>query len=66
MNLLALLANAKVALVGDDMILWPHDSKRNFTIKSFYREVCQGLSIIDFLADTIGRSKAPTKACFLA
>jgi len=36
LSLLALLANAKV---GDDMILWPHDSKRKFTIKSFYREV---------------------------
>ena len=40
LNLLALLANTKVALVGDNKITWPHDSKGNFTIKSFYREVC--------------------------
>jgi len=66
LNLLPLLANTKVALVRDDMILWPYDSKRKLTIKSFYREVCKGLSIIDFSADAIWRSKAPTKACFSA
>ena len=66
MNLLALLANAEVVPVGDDMILWPHDSKRKFKIKSFYREVCEGSSIIDYPADAIWRSKGPTKAYFLA
>ena len=55
-----------LARVGDDMILWPHDSKRKFTFKSFCREVCEGSSIIDFPADAIWRSKAPTRACFLA
>ena len=42
MNLSDLLANMKVAPLGDDKIIWPHDSKGNFTIKSFYREVCVG------------------------
>ena len=50
---MALLANIKVALVGDDMILWLHDSKKKLTIKSFYREVCKGSSIIDFPADAM-------------
>jgi len=66
LNLLPLLANIKVALVGDDMIIWPHDSKGKFTIKSFYREVCERSSNIDFSADAIWRSKAPIKVCFLA
>ena len=48
------------------MIIWPHDSKGKFTIKSFYREVCEGSSNINFPADAIRRSKAPTKDCFLA
>jgi len=52
--------------MGDDMILWPHDSKRKFTIKSFYREVCEASSIINFPADAIRRSKALIEACFLA
>ena len=65
MNLLALLANTKVSLVGDDRMIWPQDSKGKFTIKSFYRVVCEGLSSIDFPVDAIWRSKAPTKACFL-
>jgi len=65
LNLLALLANTKVALVGDNKITWPHDSKGNFTIKSFYREVCEGSSNIYFLVDAIWRSNALTKACFL-
>ena len=66
LNFLALLASAKVAPVGDDMMIWPHDSKRKFTIKSFYRVVCEGSSNIDFLVDAMWRSKVPTKAWFLA
>jgi len=50
---LALLANSKVALVGDDKIIWPHDPKGKFTIKSFYREVCLGSSNIAFPVDAI-------------
>ena len=64
MNPLALLANTKVTPVGDDKMIWPHDSKRKFTIKNFYRVVCEGY--IDFPLDAIWRSKTPTKACFLA
>ena len=42
LNLLALLANTKIAPVGNDKIILPHDSKGNFIIKIFYREVCVG------------------------
>jgi len=35
LKLLVLLANTKVALVAHDMIIWQHDSKGKFTIKSF-------------------------------
>jgi len=66
LSLLALLADSKIVSVGDDMILWPHDSTKKFTIKSFYGEVCIGSSFIDFPADAIWRSEAPLKACFLA
>ena len=58
--------NTKVATVGNDKIIWPHDSKWMFTIKSFYMEVCVELSNFAFPADAIWRSKAPTKACFMA
>ena len=37
-----------------------------FTIKSFYRVLCEGSSDIDFPVDLIWRSNTPTKACFLA
>jgi len=60
LNLLALLAK----VVGDDMILWHHDSKKKFTIKSFYREVCNGSSSIDFPVVAICRSKALSKLAF--
>jgi len=66
LNLLALHVNTNVAPVGDDNIIWPHDSKGKFTIKSFYKEVCVGSSNLAFPGDAIQRSKAPTKACFLA
>jgi len=52
--------------VGDDKIFWPHDAKGKFTIKSFYREVCEASSNLDFPTNAISRSKASTKACFLA
>jgi len=64
LNLLALLANIKVSRVGDDRMIWPHDSKGEFTIKSFYRVLCEGSCDIDFPVDVIWRSKAPIKACF--
>jgi len=66
LDLLALLANTKVATLDDDMIIWPHDSRGKLTIKSFYRDVCEGSSNIDFSADAIWRFRAPTKACFSA
>ena len=59
-------ADIKVAPVGDDRMIWPHDSKGEFTIKSFYRVLGEGSSDIDFPVDVIWRSKAPTKVCFLA
>ena len=65
LDLLALLANIKVVQVGEDKMIWPHDSKGEFTIKSFYTVLCEGSSDIDFPVDVIWRSKAPTKACFL-
>ena len=33
LNLLALLANTKVAPVGDDKIIWPHDSKGSLLLR---------------------------------
>jgi len=38
--------------------------KVKFTIKSFYRVLCEGSSDIDFPVDAIWKSKAPTKALF--
>ena len=66
LSLLALLADSKLESVGDDMILWPLDSTKIFTIKSFYGKVCKDSSFIDFPAGAIWRSEAPLKACFLA
>ena len=53
LDLLALLANIKVAQVGEDRMIWPHDSKREFTIKSFYRVLYEGSGDTDFPADII-------------
>jgi len=66
LSLLALLADSKVESAGDDMILWPLDSTKIFTIKSFHGKVCKDSSFIDFPAEAIWRSKAPLKPCFLA
>jgi len=55
-----------VSPVGDDRMIWPHDSKGKFTIKSFYRVLCERSSDIHFPVDAIWRFKAPTKACFLS
>lgn len=63
-RLLALLANM-VCYEGDDEILWPHDSSRQFSVKSYCWEMHKGLSTLDFPAKAIWKSKAPTKACFL-
>ena len=65
LSLLALLDGSKVDLASNDMILWPHDSTKKFTIKIFIK-ISKGLSVIDFPADAIWKSKAPLKACFLA
>ena len=53
LNVLVLPANTKVAPVSDNKIIWPHDSKGKFTIKSFYREVCEGLCDLAFSTDAI-------------
>ena len=66
LDLLALLANISVVQVGEDRMIWPHDAKGDFTIKSFFRVLYKGPAVTDFPADVIWRSKAPTKACFLA
>ena len=47
-------------------MIWPHDSKGDFTIKSFFRVLWKEPAVIDFSADVIWTSKAPTKVCFLA
>jgi len=52
-NHLALLANTKVAPVGNNKIIWPHDSKGKFTVKSFCGEVCEGSSNLAFPANSI-------------
>jgi len=44
LNLLALLANTKATPVGDNKIIWPHDSKEKFTVKSIFREVYEASS----------------------
>lgn len=42
-SVLSLLACYKnVALVADDKMIWSHDSKRKFIVKSFYKEACEG------------------------
>jgi len=62
LDLLALLVNITVVQVGEDRMIWPHDSKGDFTIKSLSRVLYKGPPVTDFPADAIWRSKAPTKA----
>ena len=66
LSLLALLANTKVVLKGEDEIHWPHDSSAQFTIKSYCKETDKGSTQLDFPAKAIPNSKAPTNVCFLA
>ena len=51
--LLPLLVDSKVESIGDDMILWPLDSTKIFTIKNFYGKVCKDSSPSDFPAEAI-------------
>ena len=52
--------------MANDKIIWPHDSKWMFTVKSFFREACEGSCNLEFPAHAMWRSKAATKARFLA
>ena len=53
LDLLALLANISVVQVGEDKMIWPHDAKGDFTIKSFFRVLYKGPAVTDFPADVI-------------
>ena len=66
MNLLALLANTKVAPVDDEKINWPHDSKGKFTTKSFHRQVCEGSRKSIFLPTQSYGLRLLLKLVFLA
>jgi len=66
LNLLALLTKTEDAQMANDKIIWPHDSKWMFTVKSFFREACEGSCNLEFPAHAMWRSKAATKARFLA
>jgi len=65
-NLLALLANTKVAFYGDDEILRPHGSSDQFTIRSYCKRCIKGPINFVFQLRQFGtlRAKAPTKAFF--
>ena len=64
LSLLALLTNTKFAFDRDNEILWPHDSSRQFTIKSHWEEMYEGSSQLHFPAEAIGKSKALPKLAF--
>ena len=44
--------------VGNDKIVWPHDSKGKFNVKSFSTKFCEGSTDLDFTVDAIWRSMA--------
>jgi len=51
-TLLALLANREDLPHSNDEIVWPHDSKLSFTVKSFCTTQFETLSGLDFLPST--------------
>jgi len=67
LDLLSLLADSNVNVHPDvvDQIVWSLDSRGIFSVKSVCEKKLVSIST-DFLAKEIWKSKAPTKACFLA
>ena len=67
LDLLSLLADSKVNVHpgGEDQIVWSLDSRGIFSVKSVCEKKLVPIST-DFPAKEIWKSKAPTKACFLA
>jgi len=49
---------------GNDELVWPHDSKGSFDIKSFYKALYDWSLSPGFPSATIWKSKAPPKAFF--
>ena len=64
-NILAKLADMEVTPQGNDELVWPHDPKKFFNIKSFCNALHDRSSCFDFPLIAIWRSKAPSKAFFL-
>ena len=64
MSLLGVLANIKVAAMGDDQIGWPHSSKGKFTINGFRREGCEGSTNIVFSSTQYGGLRLFPKLAF--
>lgn len=64
LSLLALIANTKVAIEGDDEVLSLYDSNGQPTVQSCCIEMYKGST--QLIDEAISKSKAPTKACFLA
>jgi len=61
-SLLALLASKEVLPQGNDVIVWPLDSKGSFSVKSFCSTEVEATSCWDGAAKTIWNSKVSTKA----
>jgi len=65
-NSLAALAGKEVLSQGKDEMVWPLNSKRSFSVKSFCSTQFEALDGCDFVAKSIWKSKVPTKVCFFA
>jgi len=64
--LLALLAGKEVLPQGNDVIVWPLNSKGSFSVKSFCSTQVEATICWDVAAKSIWNSRVPTKACFFA
>jgi len=65
-NLLAKLAAMEVKPQGKDELVWPHDSKGSFNIKSFCKAIYDRSLSPGFPSVAIWRSKVPPKSLFFA
>ena len=64
LSCLALLVNTKVAFVGDNEILCPHDSSGRFTMKSYGIEMYKGSVNFIFQPRQCGSLALPPKLTF--
>ena len=65
-NLLANLASVEIRSQESDELVWPHDPKGSFSIRSFCNALHNWPSSSDFPVLAIWRSKAPPKVFFFA